>query len=58
MPGDAYHPVMERDPSELDKAEKHVADDIEAAIHQPTSIEEEAMLEAAEIEEVEYGTRD
>lgn len=49
---------MERDPSELDKAEKHVADDIEAAIHQPTSIEEEAMLEAAEIEEVEYGTRD
>ncbi|MBT8202086.1 MAG: hypothetical protein HKN74_05495 [Acidimicrobiia bacterium] len=49
---------MERDRSELEKAEKHVADDIEAAIHQPSSIEEEAMLEAAEIEEVESGEAD
>ena len=40
------------DPLELD--EKHVADEIEKAIPQPTSIEEEAMLEAAEIEELKF----
>lgn len=36
---------------------KHVADDIEAAIVVPSSIEEEMMLEAAELEEVEFGKR-
>lgn len=48
---------MERNPTkhELDQAEKHVADEIEAAIDVPTSIEAEAMLEAAEIEELEAG---
>ena len=46
---------MERDRSELEKAEKHVADEIEAAIDVPSSIEAEAMLEAAELEELEAG---
>ena len=46
---------MERRPTdpELEKAEKHVADEIEAAIDVPTSIEAQALLDAAEIEEVE-----
>lgn len=46
---------MDRETTEsrLAKAEKHVAEDIEAAIDVPTSIEAEAMLEAAEIEELE-----
>lgn len=49
---------MEHDPTkrDLEKAEKHVADEIEAAIDVPSSIEAEAMLEAAEIEELEAGT--
>jgi hypothetical protein len=33
---------------------KHVADDIEAEIGFPVSIEEEMMLEAAELEESEF----
>ena len=37
----------------LQEAEKHVADEIEAAIDVPTSIEAEALLEAAELEELE-----
>ena len=46
---------MEREPTpgELEKAEKHVADEIEAAITVPTSIEAAALLEAAELEELE-----
>jgi hypothetical protein len=46
---------MDREPTDsgLAGAEKHVADDIEAAIDVPTSIEAEAMLEAAELEELE-----
>ena len=40
------------DPHEAD--EKHVADEIEKAIKKPTSIEEEALLEAAEIEELQF----
>lgn len=35
---------------------KHAADDIEKAITVPSSIEEEMMLEAAELEEIEYGS--
>lgn len=34
---------------------KRIADGIEAEIRIPVSIEEEMMLEAAELEEVEYG---
>jgi hypothetical protein len=46
---------MDREPTDagLAAAEKHVADAIEAAIDVPSSIEAEAMLEAAEIEELE-----
>jgi hypothetical protein len=35
---------------------KHAADDIEKAVVVPSSIEEEMMLEAAELEEAEYGS--
>ena len=38
--------------AELD--EKHVADEIEEAISTPASIEAEAMLEAAELEELKF----
>jgi hypothetical protein len=41
-----------RDALELE--EKHVADEIEDAIPQPASIEAEAMLEAAELEELRF----
>jgi hypothetical protein len=34
---------------------KRIADAIEAEVHVPVSIEEEMMLEAAELEEAEYG---
>ena len=34
--------------------EKRVADEIEETISHPVSIEEEAMLEAAEIEELKF----
>ena len=34
--------------------EKHVADEIEKAMGQPASIEAEAMLEAAELEELKF----
>ena len=46
---------MEKKPndSDLEQAEKHVADEIEAAIDVPTSIEAQALLDAAEIEELE-----
>ncbi len=43
------------DPSDLERAEKAVADAIEGAIDVPASIEEQALLEAAEIEEIEAG---
>ena len=48
---------MEHDPTKrnLEQAQKHVADEIEAAIDVPASIEAEAMLEAAEIEELAAG---
>ena len=39
--------------AETAKAEKAIADGIEAAIGTPASIEEEQMLEAAELVEVE-----
>jgi hypothetical protein len=39
----------------LELEEKHVADEINKAIPQPTSIEAEALLEAAEIEEATFG---
>lgn len=39
--------------TDLDAAEKAVADAIEEAVDVPSSIEEQAMLEAAEIEEIE-----
>jgi hypothetical protein len=42
----------ETDERELD--EKHVADEIKEAISQPASIEAEAMLEAAELEELKF----
>ncbi len=38
----------------LEREEKRVADEIEETIRRPSSIEEEAMLEAAEIEELEF----
>ena len=41
-----------------DPAEKHVADEIEKSVPVATSIEEEAMLEAAELEEVAYAEQD
>lgn len=45
---------MDRTPEdELQQAEKHVADEIEHTISHPASAEEEAMLEAADIEELE-----
>jgi len=37
-----------------DPAEKRVADEIEHTVRAATSIEEEAMLEAAELEEAAY----
>ena len=46
---------MDRERPDLDAAEKHVADEIEAAIDVPSSIEAAALLEAAEIEELEAG---
>jgi hypothetical protein len=52
---------MNREPEEVrvadDAAEKHVADDIERSIGRATSIEEEALLNAAELEEIEYRER-
>lgn len=48
-------PGSDADPLEVE--EKHVADEIEKAITHPTSIEEEALLEAAEIEEVKFGDK-
>jgi hypothetical protein len=42
------------DTGKLELDEKHVADEIEAAISQPASIEAEAMLEAAELEELKF----
>ncbi|NNC39744.1 MAG: hypothetical protein HKN80_03090 [Acidimicrobiia bacterium] len=45
---------MDGDKDELELEEKHVADEIEAAIPQPASIEAEAMLEAAELEELKF----
>lgn len=42
-----------RTEEELEAAEKHVADEIERVIDVPTSIEAEALLEAAEIEELQ-----
>lgn len=44
---DRFEPVSEDN--------KHAADEIEAAISIPSSIEEEMLLEAADLEEVEYG---
>lgn len=38
----------------LELDEKHVADGIEEAIPQPLSIESEAMIEAAELEELKF----
>ncbi|MGI9648102.1 MAG: hypothetical protein ACR2OI_06250 [Acidimicrobiia bacterium] len=43
---------VDADALELD--EKHVADDIEKAIPEPMSIEAEAMVEAAELEELKF----
>jgi len=49
---------MERPKDRDDEApeldEKHVADEIEEAISAPASIEAEAMLEAAELEELRF----
>lgn len=45
---------LDRDKDELELEEKHVADEIEKAIPQPASIEAEAMLEAAELEELKF----
>ena len=47
-------PSREFDP--VSEENKQVADDIESSIARPSSIEEEMLLEAAELEEVEYGT--
>lgn len=44
------------DPSDPVSADnKRIADAVEAAVHIPVSIEEEMLLEAAELEEAEYG---
>jgi hypothetical protein len=42
------------DRPDIDREEKRVADDIEAAIPTASSIEAEMMLEAADIEELEF----
>ncbi len=42
------------DTDALELEEKRVADEIEKAISHPSSIEEEALLEAAEIEELKF----
>lgn len=43
------------DDDELDAAVKNVADAIEDTVDMPSSIEEQAMLEAAELGEIETG---
>ena len=54
---ESFHPADEKSPAEQLRdaavAEKNIADGIEAAIGVPASIEEEQMLEAAELLEVE-----
>ena len=42
------------DTNKVELDEKHVADEIEGAISAPASIEAEAMLEAAELEELKF----
>ena len=51
-------PRRESEPHEGDSAEKKVADAIEEAIGEPTNAEEAALLQAAEIEEVEFPDTD
>lgn len=46
------------DDEALELDEKHVADAIDQSIHHPSSIEEEALLEAAELEELKFPHRD
>jgi hypothetical protein len=43
-------------PDHLERDEKRVADEIEKAIPQASSIEAEALLEAAELEELKFST--
>jgi hypothetical protein len=54
---ESFSPAYEKSPAEqlreASGAEKSIADGIEAAIGVPASIEEEQMLEAAELLEVE-----
>jgi hypothetical protein len=54
---ESFSPPDDRSPAEQLRdaavAEKNIADGIEAAIGTPASIEEEQMLEAAELLEVE-----
>jgi hypothetical protein len=50
--GDEMDRELDKKAGEL--AEKHVADEIEKAIRQPASIEEAELLDAAELEELEY----
>lgn len=45
-----------REDLEVRAANKHAADEIEAAVPIVSSIEEEMMLEAADLEEVEFDT--
>lgn len=44
----------DHDKDSVELEEKHVADEIEKAISTPASIEAEAMLEAAELEELKF----
>lgn len=42
-------------PDPVTAENKRVADEIEAEVHMPVSIEEEMLLEAADLEEIEFG---
>lgn len=52
---DTHHHDPHPSPEDLRAAEKSVADSIEAAVSVPSSIEEQALLDAAELEEIETG---
>ena len=50
-----HEPATYISPATPESAEKAVADAIEEAVDVPASIEEQAMLDAAELEEIEAG---
>lgn len=52
--GGAVEEPRDEGKDSVELEEKHVADEIEKAISAPASIEAEAMLEAAELEELKF----